>query len=118
MGRPRKRRRDGEADEPTESSVEGHSQYVNIMHDYSQAPNFIDQISPSPLQDANSSAGSAGHEAVTPAYPSFGFSDSFSVLPDSNIEYGSLFQHCKYVLTVFQLHIGSTNRPFIVGLTV
>jgi hypothetical protein len=90
MGRPRKRRRDGEADEPTEPSAEGPIEYANVLHEFPQIPNPLDfsQVSPPPLQDANSSAGSTGHEVVTPAHYDFGVSDSFGMFPDSNLEYG------------------------------
>jgi hypothetical protein len=69
MGRPKKRRRGGEADEPTEQPGENQIDYTNIFDEFRDMPDFsgLGPIPPPLLHDGQSSIGSAGHGAMTPA---------------------------------------------------
>jgi hypothetical protein len=68
MGRPRKRRRDGEADELTKQPVESQNDYSIMLNNLPAMADFADfsLISLASLQDTQSSSGSGGHGAVTP----------------------------------------------------
>jgi hypothetical protein len=106
--------------------VEGPAEYANILHEFPQNPNLLDftGISPPPLQDADSSAGSTGHEVVTPAHYDFGVSDPFGMMPDSNPGYGIFLtiKACAYSIVdmrwVHQLiHGYGTLSPYLRSTT-
>jgi hypothetical protein len=71
--------REDEPDESTEIPVVVQDDYTNVWNDFSGIPNLSDldnQISPSLLQDVQSSDGSAGCEIVTPQHYDFTTQDS------------------------------------------
>ncbi|KAA8625026.1 hypothetical protein PtrSN002B_010940 [Pyrenophora tritici-repentis] len=79
MGRPRKRMRESEAVEAAHLPVPVHP---DTMNNFADMPNFADfhnRISMPALQDTQSSNGSSGHGAVTPAQYNFTFSDPFGL---------------------------------------
>jgi hypothetical protein len=95
MGRPRKRRRDGEADEPTEELVESRTEYTNILDDFPGMPNLADfgLISPPLLQDTHSSIDSAGFGAVTPVQLDLGHTNPFEIQLNQDLGYNSFVSY-------------------------
>ncbi|CAO2650422.1 Nn.00g017140.m01.CDS01 [Neocucurbitaria sp. VM-36] len=87
MGRPRKRRRDGEADEPVELAAEEQIKSMTILNDFSDIPIFSDigLISPPHLHDANSSNSTTAD--ITPTHHDLGLPDTFGVSPISNLNF-------------------------------
>ncbi|KAF1939565.1 hypothetical protein EJ02DRAFT_513784 [Clathrospora elynae] len=89
MGRPRKRRRQGEADEPAELPAEEQNEHANILDPFSTISKFSEFgliSSAPPLPDACSSNGSAGLGAVTSHY-AVTFPDPFVISPGSTLNY-------------------------------
>ncbi|XP_014554593.1 hypothetical protein COCVIDRAFT_17657 [Bipolaris victoriae FI3] len=86
MGRPRKKRREGEADESA-TFVQGPNENTNIMNSFSEMQNrsdFDGLNSPPLLQDTYSSNESSGHEALTPGQFDPSLSDQLGIPPGSN----------------------------------
>ncbi|CAI9633704.1 unnamed protein product [Alternaria burnsii] len=82
MGRPRKRMRGDEADEPTEILAVVRDEHVEVWNDFSGMPDFTDLdslLSPPLLQDVQSSDGSAGNEIITPHHHDLSLQDQFQV---------------------------------------
>lgn len=68
MGRPRKRRREGEADDPAETQAEtenDHNSHLNDAHSMSGFHAF-GLVSPPELQEYDYSSGSTENSVVTP----------------------------------------------------
>lgn len=89
MGRPRKRRREGEADESA-TFVQGPNENTNIMNSFSEMQNrsdFDGLNSPPLLQDTYSSNESSGHEALTPGQFDPSLSDQLGIPSGSNSAY-------------------------------
>ncbi|KAF1840835.1 uncharacterized protein K460DRAFT_380614 [Cucurbitaria berberidis CBS 394.84] len=76
MGRPRKRRRDGEADEP--ATILNESPVISIFSD-------IGLISPPHPHDANNSSGTTAN--VAPSQHDLSFPESFRLSPVSNLDF-------------------------------
>ncbi|KAL6155747.1 hypothetical protein ACJBU6_05948 [Exserohilum turcicum] len=84
MGRPRKKRREGEADESTGPLTEAHDGYANTLNtvpDLPNYPSFDSLVSAPSLQNAYSSSHSSVHEAVTPGQFDFTFPGQFGISP-------------------------------------
>ncbi|KAH6839122.1 hypothetical protein B0T12DRAFT_490293 [Alternaria alternata] len=90
MGRPRKRMREDEADEPTEIPAVVRDEHVDVWNDFSGMPDFTDLdslLSPPLLQDVQSSDGSAGNEIITPQHHDLSLQDQFQVPSGCNDTY-------------------------------
>ncbi|KAI5374667.1 hypothetical protein J4E82_006535 [Alternaria postmessia] len=90
MGRPRKRMREDEADEPTEIPAVVRDEHVDVWNDFSGMPDFTDLdslLSPPLLQDVQSSDGSAGNEIITPQHHDLSLHDQFQVPSGCNDAY-------------------------------
>ena len=88
MGRPRKRRRDGEADEQTEQIVESRNDYENVLNDFQGMPDFdFGLVSPPSLRDTQSSNGSAGQGAITPAHLNLDHTNPFEIQLNQDLGY-------------------------------
>ncbi|EMD91749.1 hypothetical protein COCC4DRAFT_30331 [Bipolaris maydis ATCC 48331] len=86
MGRPRKRRREGEAGESA-TFVQGRDENTAVLNSFSEMQNCSDfdgLISPPLLQDTYSSNESSGHEALTPGQFDFTFPEQLGILPGPN----------------------------------
>jgi len=89
MGRPRKRRREGEADESAGLPAEAHDEYANVLNNYPEMPNLTDYdslISPPHMQDTYSSNESSGQGAITPGELDFSLPNQF--VPPSGPAFG------------------------------
>ncbi|RAR07044.1 hypothetical protein DDE82_002986 [Stemphylium lycopersici] len=89
MGRPRKRRREGEADESAGLPVEAHDEYANVLNNYPEMPNFADfdsMISPPHMHNTHSSNESSGQGAITPGEFDFNLPSQF--VPPSGPAFG------------------------------
>ncbi|KAL1792097.1 hypothetical protein ACET3X_009848 [Alternaria dauci] len=90
MGRPRKRMREDEADEPTGLSAVVQDEHADVWNDFPGMSNFTDLnslTSPSLLQDVQSSDGSAGNEIITPQPHELIPQDQFEVPSGCNNAY-------------------------------
>jgi hypothetical protein len=88
MGRPRKRRRDGEADEQTEQIAESRSGCGNILNDFQGIPDFdFGLVSPPSLRETQSSNGSVGQGAITPAHLDLYHTNPFEIQLNQDLGY-------------------------------
>ena len=90
MGRPRKRLREDEADEPTGLPALVQDEYTDVWNDLSGMPSFADLdslISPPLLQDVQSSDGSAGNEVITPQHHGLSLQAQFEMPSGCNNVY-------------------------------
>ena len=95
MGRPRKRLRESEHVETADLPVEAPVEHSHSTHNFNDMPNFtsFDSLISMPvLQDTQSSNGSSGHGAMTPAPYDFSLSDPFGMPHFSNAAYVASFQ--------------------------
>lgn len=87
MGRPRKRRREGEADEPAEQTTEIQINHPLTLDDLPALSDFSDfgLTSPPQLHDSNSSNVSTVNGTVTPLHHDLGLLNGFATSPTSNL---------------------------------
>lgn len=86
MGRPRKRRREGEADEPVELPTEDRIGHGTILNDFPAIASYSDigLVSPPHLQDSDQVFGMT--TTVPPSSHDLGLSDAFGLSPISSLE--------------------------------
>ena len=103
--------------EPVEAAhlpVEAHRDHSHAINNFTGVPNvsnFDNLISVPSLQDAQSSNGSSGHGAVSPAQHDFGLSDAFGMPHFSDTAYVESLQGTLSRLTTMQIHNGPGHRP-------
>ncbi|KAJ4367381.1 hypothetical protein N0V83_006963 [Neocucurbitaria cava] len=87
MGRPRKRRRDGEADEPAELPAEEQPEPTTILDGFPEISNFTDLglISAPHLHDINHSNGTTINPTLS--QHDLGLGDAFEISPLSNLDF-------------------------------
>lgn len=109
MGRPRKRRREGQADESAELLAEEQTEHATVIDEYPVITPFSDfgLISPPPLHNANHSSGSTADG--TPSQHSLSLPDTFGISTPSNLEYGLFHASISAMLTPSQLQLGPSH---------
>ena len=91
MGRPRKRRREDEANNSARMLVQGHDELIDVLNnplDMTHYPDYDNLISPPSLQDPYSS-NESGHEAITPGQFDLGLPNQFDISPAFDFAYVS-----------------------------